>query len=183
MEHRPRIYYSDAKKALMWERWRRGESLHKIATLFDRHHSSVRAVLSESGGIQPVPRRRSERVLSLAEREEISRVAVGKRMRAIGRSLGRAPSTIIRELHRNDGVDGYRANLADQRAWQRARRPKLCKLGLHRVLAMRVAAKLKQQWSPHQVSGWLKRTNPEDTSRQVSHDQSTERSTSHPEEP
>lgn len=171
MERRPRIYYSDAQKALMWERWRRGESLHKIATLFDRHHSSVRAVLSESGGIQPVPRRRSERVLSLAEREEISRgVAVGKSMRAIASSLGRAPSTISRELHRNDGVNGYRANLADQRAWQRARRPKLCKLGLHRALAMRVAAKLKQQWSPQQVSGWLKRTNPEDTSRQVSHE-------------
>ncbi|MFX1726356.1 IS30 family transposase [Stenotrophomonas sp. AS1] len=128
MERRPRIYYSDAQKALMWERWRRGESLHKIATLFDRHHSSVRSVLSESGGIQPVPRRRSERVLSLAEREEISRgVAVGKSMRAIASSLGRAP-------------------------------------------AMRVAAKLKQQWSPQQVSGWLKRTNPEDTSRQVSHE-------------
>lgn len=73
MEHMPRIYYSDAKKALMWERWRRGESLHNIAILFDRHHSSVRAVLSESGGIQPVPRRRSERVSSVAEREEISR--------------------------------------------------------------------------------------------------------------
>ena len=74
MERRPRIYYSDTQKALMWERWRLGESLHQIATLFDRHHSSVRAVLSESGGIQPVPRRRSGRVLSLAEREEISGV-------------------------------------------------------------------------------------------------------------
>jgi len=171
MERRPRIYYSDAQKALMWERWRRGESLHQIAALFDRHHSSVRAVLSESGGIQPAPRRRAERVLSLAEREEISRgVAVGKSMRAIASSLGRAPSTISRELHRNDGRSGYRANLADQRAWQRARRPKLCKLGLHRTLAMRVAAKLKQQWSPQQVAVWLKRTNPEDASRQVSHE-------------
>ena len=171
MKYRTRIFYTDNQKGLMWDRWQRGESLHQIAALFDRPHTSVRRVLAESGGIRPPQRRRSARVLSLAEREEISRgMAAGKSMRTIAASLGRAPSTVSRELGRNDGCQGYRASQADQAAWDRARRPKPCKLILHQALARQVASKLQQQWSPQQVAGWLQRTYPDDMSRQVSHE-------------
>lgn len=171
MKRRQRIYYTDSQKSLMWDRWRQGESLHQIAALFDRHHTSVRGILAESGGIRPAPRQRSARVLSLAEREVISRgMAAGQSMRAIAAALGRAPSTVSRELRRNEGRHGYRASQADQSAWDRARRPKPCKLSLHRALARQVADKLQRQWSPEQVAGWLKRTYPDDASRQVSHE-------------
>ena len=171
MKYRKRIYYTDSQKALMWDRWQRGESLHQIAALFDRRHTSVRRILAESGGIRPPQRRRSMRVLSLAEREEISRgMAAGKSMRTIAASLGRAPSTVSRELGRNEGRQGYRASQADEAAWDRARRPKPCKLILHRALARQVASKLQQQWSPQQVAGWLQRTYSDDMSRQVSHE-------------
>lgn len=155
----------------MWDRWQRGESLHQIARLFDRCHSSVQRILAESGGIRPPVRRRSEGVLSLAEREEISRGLVsGQSIRSIAASLGRAPSTVSREVHRNEGPTGYRATHADQAAWDRARRPKVCKLALHRALSRRVADKLQWQWSPEQIAGWLRRTYPDDTSCQVSHE-------------
>ncbi|MFC3716304.1 IS30 family transposase [Luteimonas soli] len=171
MKYRKRIYYTDSQKALMWDRWQRGESLHQIAALFDRRHTSVRRILAESGGIRPPQRRRSVRALSLAEREDISRgIAAGQSMRAIAASLGRAPSTVSRELRRNEGPLGYRASQADQAAWDRACRPKPCKLTRHRALARQVASKLRQQWSPQQVAGWLQRTYPDDTSRQVSHE-------------
>ena len=144
MKRRKRIYYTDSQKALMWDRWQRGESLHRIAALFNRHHSSIRGILAESGGIRPSQRRRSTRVLSLAEREEISRgMAAGQSMRAIAASLGRAPSTVSRELRRNEGRQGYRASQADQAAWDRARRPKPCKLIQHPALAQRKRASHK----------------------------------------
>lgn len=155
----------------MWDRWRRGESLQQIAQLFDRNHSSVQRILALSGGIRPLERRRSTRALSLGEREEISRgIAAGQSMRTIATALGRAPSTVSRELRRNDGLQGYRATQADQAAWDRARRPKPCKLAVHRALARHVAIKLKRQWSPEQVAGWLRHTYPGDMSRQVSHE-------------
>ena len=129
MKYRARICYTEGQKAQMWDRWQQGESLHQIARLFDRRHSSVRGILAESGGIRPPPRRRSERALSLAEREEISRgVVSGQSIRSIAAALGRAPSTVSRELRRNEGPNGYRASRADQAAWDRARRPKTCKL-------------------------------------------------------
>lgn len=171
MGYRTRPQYTESQKAQMWDRWQKGESLHQIARLFDRHHTSVRGILAESGGIRPPQRRRSRRALSLAEREEISRAMVaGHSIRTIAASLGRAPSTVSRELRRNEGPGGYRANRADQAAWDRARRPKLCKLATHRALAQRVADKLQRQWSPEQIAGWLKRTYPDDTSCQVSHE-------------
>ena len=171
MKQRKRIYYTDSQKSLMWDRWQRGNSQRQIAALFDRRHSPVRGILAESGGIRPPQRLRSARVLSLAEREEISLgMAAGQSMRAIAASLGRAPSTVSRELRRNEGQHGYRASKADQAAWDRARRPRPCKLIRHRALARQVAGKLQQQWSPEQVSGWLRRTYPHDTSRQVSHE-------------
>jgi IS30 family transposase len=171
MKHRKRIHYTDSQKALMWDRWQRGEPAHRIAALFDRHASSVRNILIRHGGIRPPPRRRSPRALSLAEREEISRgLAAGRSLRAIAASLGRAPSTVSREIDRNGGTQGYRASQADQAAWDRARRPKPCKLAMHRALAARVAEKIQRQWSPEQIAGWLRRTSPDDASRQVSHE-------------
>ncbi|VWB65102.1 hypothetical protein BLA15816_03074 [Burkholderia lata] len=92
MKQRRRIYYTDTQKALMWERWRTGESLQQIAQLFDRNHSSVQRFLAETGGIQPKQRHRSRLALTLAEREEISRsVIAGDSIRAIANQLGRAP--------------------------------------------------------------------------------------------
>jgi IS30 family transposase len=172
MKYRARICYTESQKALMWDRWQQGESLHQIARLFDRRHSSVRGILAESGGIRPPPRRRAERTLSLAEREEISRgVVTGQSIRSIAAALGRASSTVSRELRRNEGSGGYRAIRADQAAWDRARRPKTCKLARNRALARQVAAKLQQRWSPQQTAGWLKRIHPDDdASGQVSHE-------------
>jgi IS30 family transposase len=168
---RSRIQYTESQKAQMWSRWQQGESLHEIACLFDRFHTSVRGILAESGGIRPPPRRRSSRVLSLAEREEISRgVVAGHSIRSIAASLKRAPSTVSREIRRNEGRDGYRASHADQAAWDRACRPKPCKLAQHPSLALRVADKLQQHWSPEQIAGWLARTYPKDRNGQVSHE-------------
>ena len=166
---RPRIHYTESQKALMWERWQKGESLQKIAQLFDRNHSSIQGILAATGGIRPAPRSRSRWALTLAEREEISRAVVaGHSMRSIAAQLGRAPSTISREIKRNGGQEGYRASRADQAAWDRGCRPKTSKLAQSRALARLVAGKLRLQWSPEQVAGWLKRTYPDDPSRQVS---------------
>src|SRR3546814_9061798 len=115
MKQRPRIYYTESQKALMWERWRKGESLQQIAQLFDRNHSSIQRILAETGGIRPVPRCRSRLALTLAEREEISRgLIAGHAIRLISRALKRAPSTISREVNRNGGASNYRAGLAEQ---------------------------------------------------------------------
>jgi IS30 family transposase len=166
---RPRIHYTESQKALMWERWQKGESLQQIAQLFDRNHSSIQLILARTGGIRPAPRRRSRLALTLAEREEISRAVVaGHSMRSIAAQLGRAASTISREIKRNGGQECYRANQADESAWDRGRRPKTGKLAQNRALARLVAGKLQRRWSPEQVAGWLKRTYPDDTSRQVS---------------
>ena len=171
MKYRTRIYYSEADKALMWDRWQAGDSLHQIARLFDRHHSSVRGVLAETGGIRPQPRRRSQHALTLAEREEISRgVVAGQSLRSIATSLGRAPSTVSREINRNAGRFDYRASKADQATWDRARRPKTCKLVENHKLARIVASKLRGLWSPEQIAGWLKDTYPDDENLQVSHE-------------
>ena len=171
MKRRTRIRYTDSQKAVMWDRWQQGESLHQIARLFDRHHSSVRGILAETGGIRPSTRRRSPRALSLAEREDVSRALVsGHSIRSIAATQGRAPSTISREIRRNGGAERYRASRADQAAWDRAHRPKACKLALHPALAKRVADKLQQQWSPQQIAGWLMHTYPDDVTCQVSHE-------------
>jgi len=171
MKQRSRIHYTESQKALMWERWQKGESLQQIAQLFDRNHSSIQPILAVTGGIRPAPRCRSRLALTLAEREEISRAVVaGHSIRSIATQLGRAPSTISREIKRNGGQECYRASQADQSAWDRGRRPKTGKLAQNRALARIVAGKLQLQWSPEQVAGWLKRTYPDDTSRQVSHE-------------
>jgi IS30 family transposase len=171
MKQRPRIYYTEEQKALMWDRWQQGESLNAIARLFDRHHSAVSRILAETGGIRPEPRRRSPRALTLAEREEISRgIVAGHSIRSIATRLARAPSTVSREIERNGGPQRYRASQADQAAWDRAKRPKTCKLAQSPVLARAVARKLQLEWSPQQIAGWLKRNQPDDEYSQVSHE-------------
>lgn len=171
MKQRPRIYYSDTQKALMWERWKQGWTLHEIGKLFDRAHSSIHRIIAEPGGFRPPERSRAAIALTLAEREEISRAMVsGDSIRSIATRLGRSPSTISREIKRNGDCDGYRANQADEAAWGRARRPKRCKLSENRALARIVAHKLRMLWSPEQIAGWLKQTYPCDESHHVSHE-------------
>lgn len=171
MKQRPRIYYSDSQKALMWERWKKGESLQQISQLFDRNHSSISRILAETGGIRPAQRCRSQFALNLAEREEISRALVaGQSIRSIACQLGRAPSTVSREIQRNGGQGCYRATQADQATWDRACRPKTCKLVQSPKLANIVAGKLQLQWSPQQIAGWLKQAYADDESHQVSHE-------------
>jgi IS30 family transposase len=169
-----RIYkrYTEVEKQYMWDRWQQGDSLHDIARLFDRpNHTSVRRIFSQAGGIRPRRRTRSRRALTLAEREEISRgIAGDDSIRTIAKQLKRSPSTISREIRRHGGYDDYRASTADKAAWERARRPKPCKLVTIPVLKHLVAHKLKQTWSPQQIAGWLKRTYPNDEERQVSHE-------------
>jgi len=124
MKQRTRIYYTESQKALMWNRWQKGDSLQQIAQLFDRNHSSVQRILAETGGIRPAQRCRSRLALTLPEREEISRAVVaGRSARWIATSLGRAPSTISREIDRNGGQEEYRASQAEQAAWERAASP------------------------------------------------------------
>ena len=171
MTQRPMTYYTETDKALMWDRWQKGESLQAIAQLFDRNHSSVQGILSRTGGIRPPKRARSRLALTLAEREEISRgLVAGHSIRMIAASLGRSSSTVSREIRRNGGRKCYRAIEADQAAWDRAHRPKTCKLVKNRALAGIVAKKLKKRWSPEQIAGWLKHTYPDDESMQVSHE-------------
>ena len=171
MKQRRRIYYSSEQKNLMWDRWQAGDSLYAIARLFDRGHSSVQGVFAKTGGIRPRPRSRSRLALTLAEREEISRgMVAGRSLRAIAASLGRSPSTVSREICRNGGTRLYRASKADQAAWDRARRPKTCKLVENRALARVVARKLREFWSPEQIAGWLKYAYPDDETCQLSHE-------------
>jgi IS30 family transposase len=171
MRYRTRTYYTDAQKALMWERWKQGWTLHQIGQLFDRAHTSVRGVLAQNGGFRPPRRSRSAVALTLAEREEISRaMAEGLSIRSIAAQLGRAPSTVSRELRRNGGRAAYRASDADQAGWERALRPKCCKLVNDRALAKIVTHRLRLLWSPEQIAGWLKTVHPHDESCRVSHE-------------
>ena len=171
MKQRPRIYYTEAQKALMWEHWKQGDSLQMIAQLFDRNHSSIQRILAETGGIRPIQRCRSSRSLTLSEREEISRsVVAGESIRALAMRLLRAPSTVSREIKRNGGREAYRAVQADQHAWDQARRTKRCKLSERPELAGMVASKLQLQWSPEQIAGWLRYLFPSSEEYQVSHE-------------
>lgn len=132
---------------------------------------TLRTLLQATGGRQPVEPRRSERHLSLGEREEISRgLVAGHSCRTIAGSLGRAPSTVSREIARNGGLDRYRACDADRAAWQRARRVKAAKLVTAPSLRQLVEAKLRLRWSPQQIAGWLRRAYPGSPELRVSHE-------------
>jgi len=171
MGYRGRIYFTEKQKAEIWDRWQRGESMRSIGRRFDRNSSSIYPLLARTGGIRPSERRRSRLALTVAEREEISR---GLRARlsfcAIARQLRRAPSTISREVRRNGGCISYRAARSDQAAWERALRPKSCKLACRPALCRTVSVKLERKWSPQQIAGWLKRKYPDNEHACVSHE-------------
>ena len=166
-----RIGFTAAQSAELWERWRKGEGLKSIGRALGKPSSCIFAHIRPSGGIMPSARRRSRLALTLAEREEISRGLVTDRsVRAMARALGRSPSTVSREIGRNDGSGRYRAAAADKRAWKQALRPKPCKLAVHDQLRQAVAAKLERNWSPEQIAGWLKRMHPGTEACHVSHE-------------
>jgi IS30 family transposase len=163
--------FSPAEKTELWDRWLRGESMNSIGRAFGKPSSSIYFQLSPTGGIRPPPRCRSRLALTLEEREEISLgIAQQQSLRSIASSLSRSPSTISREVHRNGGYDAYRATPADHTAWDRAHRPKVCKLERYPALRHNVVVKLKRNWSPEQIAGWLKRTYPGRECDQVSHE-------------
>ena len=171
MKQRYRRGFSTSEKTELWDRWQRGESLKAIGRVFGKPSSSIFFQLAPYGGIRPAPRRRSRLALTLSEREEISRGIVAQQsIRSMASLLGRPASTVSREVRRNGGYDQYRATLADERAWARARRPKRCKLARHPPLCREVARRLGLNWSPEQITGWLKRGHPGDGSCQVSHE-------------
>ena len=171
MDQRFRRGFTSAEKTELWDRWQRGESLKAIGRVFGKPSSSIYYQIAPYGGIRPVRRRRSRSALTLSEREEISRgLAAHQSARSMARLLGRSPSTVSRELSRNGGYDGYRAALADEKAWAQARRPKRCKLANSLRLRRAVASKLRLNWAPEQIAGWLKRTHPDDESYRVSHE-------------
>jgi hypothetical protein len=165
------VALSGAQRTELWRRWRAGESLHTIGRALDRPHTSIHCLLAHHGGIVPAVRRRSLLVLSAVEREDISRgIASGSSIRDIAKVLERAASTVSREVARHGGRPEYRANEADQRAWDSALRPKRCLLAIHGKLRKLVASKLILDWSPEQISGWLKIQYPADESMRVSHE-------------
>jgi len=162
---------SAEQKADIWHRWKAGESLHEIGRVFDKDHGSIHFLLSQHGGIAPAIRRRSQRTLTLAEREAISRgIVSGSSIREIARGLQRAASTVSREVARHGGRPVYRASEADHQAWKSALRPKTCLLATQVKLRTIVARKLILDWSPEQISGWLKRRYPRNESMRVSHE-------------
>jgi IS30 family transposase len=161
----------EARKKELWDRWKAGESISDIARALKKPPGSIHGVLKATGGIAPPRRRRPGWALSLPEREEISRgLAAGESMRAIAARLGRSASTVSREVDRNGGLRNYRALKADERAWERARRPKRCLLAKNDRLRDVVAKKLREDWSPQQISGWLRRRYPDDEEMRVSHE-------------
>ena len=163
--------FSEAERVEVWDRWQAGETTRSIGRRLGRSGASIRAFVESTGGVRPHRRRRSARHLSLLEREEISRgVATGDPLRVIATRLGRAVSTIAREVARNGGRHRYRAHRADRAAWRRARRPKPAKLAEHRELRAVVEEKLADCWSPQQIARWLRRTYPEHQEMQVSHE-------------
>ena len=162
---------SSQQKTELWARWKAGQSLNEIGRSLGKYAGSIFCVLSARGGIAPPTRRRSQRSLSWREREEISRgLSSGLSLRRIAAQLGRAPSTISREVGRNRGCRKYRAADADERAWRSASRPKLCRLAVNPSLQMVVAEKLNNNWSPQQISGWLKREYINDPLMRISHE-------------
>jgi IS30 family transposase len=163
--------FSPAEKTELWNRWQRGETLKAIGRAFDKSSSSIYFQLAPHGGIRPAARSRSRLALTLEEREEISRgIAADESARSMARKLGRSASTVAREIARNGGYDRYRASQADETAWARGRRPKQCKLATNLQLREMVARKLRGNWSPEQIAGWLKSTHPGDEAHQVSHE-------------
>src|ERR1700675_227550 len=167
-----RTWFTAKQKAELWERWKNGQSVLAISRALERRNKTgIQRIVALHGGIAPAPRRRAVVALRLEEREEISRgIAAGRSVRRIARGLRQYAWKISPEIRRNGGSQAYRANRADRRAWERAPRPKPCRLALHRELRWRVAQKLALQWSPAQISGWLKQQFPTDRDMRISHE-------------
>jgi IS30 family transposase len=164
-----RIRWTAAERAELWRRWREGQSLSEIGRALERRPALVFNTVRRCGGFSPVSRQRSPRHLRMSEREEISRgLSAGWSIRRIAQQLGRAPSTVSREITRHGGVLRYRAEAADVQAWEQGRRPKRCKLADYPRLRCAVARQLRQDWSPEQICGWLQRAYPADPSMRVS---------------
>jgi DNA-binding CsgD family transcriptional regulator len=158
MQREARNNFEQGTLGRVWDQWQRGLTMAQISRELGMREIGVRAIIQRGGGIGPARRQRSARSLSAAEREAISRALVaGCPLREMARHLHRAPSTISREIARHGGVKDYRAVNADQRAWRRARRPKRCLLARDERLRGLVSTKLLIDWSPQQISGWLKR--------------------------
>lgn len=161
----------EAQKQIVWQQWKQGRPIREIGLGMGRTPGAIRLLLATNGGIVPPTRHRADRSLTLADREEISRgLAAGLSYREIGRRLNRPASTISREIGRNGGADSYRANRADELAWDRARRPKHCVLATNAALRQLVAQRLVQRWSPEQIAAWLKLEFPAEESLRVSHE-------------
>ena len=171
MIQRKRWRLSPAEKIDIWRRWKCGQSQHEIGRACGRPHPTIRKLLLPCGGIAPAARRRSRLALTLAEREDISRgIASDSSIREIARLLKRSASTVSREVARHGGRPAYRAHDADRRAWVSALRPKRCLLAGNRRLRDVVASKLILDWSPEQISGWLKTRYLNNESMHVSHE-------------
>ncbi|EJD6331177.1 IS30 family transposase [Proteus mirabilis] len=171
MKPRKRIYYTPEQKAIIWDRYKQGDSLHEIARMFDRYHSFIMPTIYQTGGFRPPVRKRHRLSLSLDEREEISRGLAEKcSIREIAKKISRAPSTVSREIRRHGGLTNYRAAKADKKAWDNALRPKACKLSQNPTLCKIIAEKMHRGWSPEQIAGWLKRNYPDAQEMNVSHE-------------
>ena len=171
MKRKTRVNYTEAQKTEMWDRWQKGESFNAIGRHFNTGHSTISRIIWTTGGIRPAQRTSSRLALTPTEHDEISRGIVAHlSLRSIASQLGRSPSTISREVNRNGGQKRYRATRADQAAWDRAPRPKPCKLVGSPLLRRIIARKLKANWSPEQIAGWLKREYPGNEDNQVSHE-------------
>jgi IS30 family transposase len=168
---RPNFPYNDAERAELWRSWREGHSIKTIAVRLNRSDRGLAHALHEYGGISPLPRTRAEDRLTLAQREEISRgLSQGLSQRCIASGLGKEPSTVNREVKRNGGEEAYRAAVAEQAAWERARRPKRCLLRANRRLRECVNRGLLRRWSPEQISKRLEAQYPSEQSMRVSHE-------------
>jgi len=162
---------SAERKAELWERWKNGQSLSEIGNALGKHAASIFGVVARRGGIAPALRRRSRLALTMSEREEISRgISAGASIRQIALAIHRSPSTVSREIKRHGGPARYRAAEAESQAWDRSRRPKRCLLAGHIKLQEVVARRLQLDWSPQQISGWLKVHYADDGSMRVSHE-------------
>src|SRR5258708_33595354 len=156
MVHKFHRGFTAAEKTELWDRWKRGESLKAIGRAFGKQSSSIYFLVAPHGGIRPAERRRARLALTLAEREVISRgVTAHQSARSIARLLGRSPSTVSREMSRNGGYNRYRAALADENAWARARRPKCCKLATNPRLRRAVAGELRMGLTPEPLDRWV----------------------------
>lgn len=163
--------FTNEQEDAVWQLWRRGEPTRLIARSLRVNTSAVSRYLAKHGGVRPVPRRRSRLHLTVEQREEVTRgIAAGLSSRAIAASIGRAASTVSREIARNGGRDAYRATSADAAAWRRAARPKPTRLASDSELLRIVRDRLDADWPPEQIAHWLRRQHPRDTRMRISHE-------------